>query len=203
MTAFKTPPVPDQIRSISHPLYRNIYSFGLANQNLWGTETLLGDWDGGYLLVAKDFYPSSYITEAVQSGGRTPYRHNPAAPTNRNLVKTLRHFGRFDASHNNLDCDFLYVSACFLLRNDGLKRGPLPDMQQVLTLSLPVLTFTLDHMPGLKTVVLMGREAEMAFQMGGGASLVTERGLRMFRVSHPSFAMRDVDRFREWETVFS
>jgi len=52
---FNTPEVPEAIRKLRHPAYKNIYEFGLGNQNLWGTETLLGDWAGKYLLIAKDF----------------------------------------------------------------------------------------------------------------------------------------------------
>ena len=44
--SFKTPIVPSEIRQIRHPQYKNIYEYELGNQNLWGTETLLGDWGG-------------------------------------------------------------------------------------------------------------------------------------------------------------
>jgi hypothetical protein len=202
MTLFKTPLVPDWVRRVSHPRYRNIYSFGLGNQNLWGTETLLGDWDGEHLLVAKDFYPSSYIAGALGKGEGRPYAHNPAAPTNRNLIKTLRHFGRFSEHHDNRACNFLYISACFLLRDDGEKRGALPDMKQALSLSLPVVKFTMDRMPNLKAIILMGREAETAFQVGGLAAVAVDQKLRVHRVAHPANAMSDVHRFEEWGRVF-
>ena len=78
----ETPPIPDWIRTISHPSYRNVFSFNLGNTNLWGTETLLGDWSGRFLLVAKDFYPSAWIEDAVKRGQANPYSHNPSAPTN-------------------------------------------------------------------------------------------------------------------------
>lgn len=51
MDQFKTPSIPDWTKEIDHPSYRNIFGFNLGNPNLWGTETLLGDWDGRFLLV--------------------------------------------------------------------------------------------------------------------------------------------------------
>lgn len=88
---FKTPAIPPWVHKLSHPLYRNISSFRLGNRHLWGTETLLGDWDGEYLLIAKDFYPAQYIDERLEVGDPNPYSHNPKAPTNKNLLKTLCH----------------------------------------------------------------------------------------------------------------
>jgi hypothetical protein len=201
-SSFTTPSIPGWIMSLEHPSYRNIFSFRLGNRNLWGTETLLGDWYGKYLLVAKDFYPSKYIGDAVRSGVEQPYRHNPSAPTNRNLIKTLKHFGRLPVDHDNSSCGFLCVSACFLLRDDGKIRGPLPDGAAVLRLSSPVVQFTMDNMPNLTTVVLMGGDAEEAFCLGGGADQVKKCGLQKFTVRHPSYAMSDADRFSDWQPVF-
>lgn len=201
MDEFKTPPIPAWVRDIAHPLYRNIFSFGLGNKNLWGTETLLGDWDGEYLLVAKDFYPATYIADAVSAGDRRAYRHKPTAMTNLNLVKTLRRFGRLSPGQAASSSGFLYISACFLLRNDGKVRGELPDAENVLGLSAPVVRFTLDNMPNLKSVVLMGRHAEAAFRVGGSETVVQERGLTTFKVRHPSYAMSDIDRFSEWKPI--
>jgi hypothetical protein len=75
MDTFKTPEIPDWVREINHACYKNIFSYDLGNSNLWGTETLLGDWDGEYLLIAKDFYPARYIDDAVAAGVKSPYRH--------------------------------------------------------------------------------------------------------------------------------
>jgi len=78
--AFKTPEIPDWIRDIKYPQYRNIYSYNLGNENLWGTETLLGDWNNGeFLLVAKDFYPTAHIENGIKAGVDNPYRHKPGA----------------------------------------------------------------------------------------------------------------------------
>lgn len=200
---FKTPPIPRWIRGISHPLYRNIFTFELGNANLWGTETLLGDWDAEHLLIAKDFYPAQYIEEAVRVGVANPYRHNPEAPTNKNLLKTLSHFGRVQATFDSAECNFLYISACFLLRNDGLKRGPLPDARTALSLSAPVVRFTMNGMPNLRKVIAMGSDAEGSLLESGILNEVKSRKLSYFKVSHPSRALSDADRFAEWSPVFS
>lgn len=200
MVTYKTPDVPDAIRAIRHPLYRNIYEYGLGNRNLWGTESLLGDWDGKYLLIAKDFYPASYIEKSTDP---EPYRHNPSAPTNRNLLKTLRYFSQYGEGTSNVNCGFLYVSACFLLRADGVIRGPLPDETAVLELSRPVLEFTIDHMPNLSDIVLMGTEAARAMSQRSLRALIERQNYKVHIVSHPSRAMTDDDRFAQWSTVFN
>jgi len=154
---FKTPDIPQCIQKISHEQYKNIFSYDLGNKNLWRTETLFGDWCGEYLLIAKDFYPASYIDDAIAAHESNPYRHNPKAPTNRNLEDTLRHYNQIKCGSPNLNCNFLYASACFLLRNDGKKSGDLPDECEVLKRSAPVLAFTIENMPKLKRVIAMGR----------------------------------------------
>lgn len=199
---FITPTIPAWVRDLHHPLYRNIFSFGLGNKNLWGTETLLGDWRGEFLLIAKDFYPSSYVSELVASGVNNPYRHKDGIPTNTNLIKTLRHFGRIEGKTKNTECNFLYISACFLLRDDGLVRGKLPDEARVLRLSAPVVKFTIDHMPRLRCVVTMGKDAASALAASGLDGYIRSRKLRCFSVNHPSYAMSDVERFRQWEPIF-
>jgi hypothetical protein len=201
---FKTPSVPAWITRLQHPQYRNIYSFNLGNPNLWGTETLLGDWDGEYLLVAQDFYPASYVADLIRLGDPYPYRHKDGIPTNANLQKTLRYFGRLGESVQNTECNFLYVSACFLLRDDGLIRSTnLPDQENVLRISLPVLSFTIGAMSNLKYVVAMGNAAQKAISAGGLKVEIQNRKLRYFAVKHPAAALSDADRFKEWEPVFT
>lgn len=198
---FGTPIIPGWIRHLNHPLYRNIFSFGLGNRNLWGTETLLGDWRGEFLLIAKDFYPSSYITDLIASGERNPYRHKDEIPTNNNLIKTLSHFRRLNGATKNTECNFLYISACFLLRDDGVVRGKLPDEARVLRLSAPVVKYTIDHMPRLRCVVTMGKDAANALASSGLDAYLRSRELTCFSVNHPSYAMSDVERFRQWEPI--
>jgi hypothetical protein len=128
---FKTPQIPREFRRISVPGYINIFDLGLRNKNLWGTETFLGDWDGEYLLVAKDFYPSAYIDLQREAGERWPYRHHPGIRTNTNLENILvRDFKVIDTDASgaieNTTCNFLYISACFLLRADNQVSNALP-----------------------------------------------------------------------------
>jgi hypothetical protein len=65
---FSTPIIPEEIRAIRHPAYKNIFEYELGNENLWGTETLFGDWAGHTLIVAKDFYPAELIEQDIQAG---------------------------------------------------------------------------------------------------------------------------------------
>src|SRR5690348_10104749 len=97
----------------------------------------------------------------------------------------------------------MYVSACFLLRADGVIRGPLPDLEGAMRISGPVLGFTMDNMPNLERVVLMGADADMGFRLGGGGAYAGGRGLNVHKVSHPSRALTDAERFQEWAPVFS
>lgn len=197
----KTPPIPQWISELSHPAYENIYSFDLGQPNLWGTETLLGDWGGRFLLVAQDFYPSSWIKERLHLPN--PYSHNPNAPTNRNLLKTLKSFEMLGESSAPESCNFLYISACFLMRADGRKRGPLPNASEVLSISAPVVSFTMDNMPNLSSIVLMGSKAAAAFRISGNSERIQSRKLKIFKVNHPACAMRDEDRLAQWRPVFS
>jgi hypothetical protein len=199
---FKTPPIPDAFRAIRRAGYRNIHEFDLGTKNLWGTETLLGDWDGEHLLIAKDFYPADYIRRGIAAGADNPYRHKPVIPTNRNLLKVLNHFGRLRPGYTNTECGFLYISACFLLRDDGHVRGALPDEDVVLRLSAPVVTFTLERMPNVKRVVAMGESAARAVKASGLAQTIKHRRLAYHEVRHPSYAMSDAARFAQWEPVF-
>lgn len=199
---FKTPGIPRWIMKIRNPYYRNIFEYNLGNQNLWGTETLLGDWSGQYLVIAQDFYPSTYIEQNIKSGLSNPYCHKDGIPTS-NLVKTLRHFGHLNANQTNTNCGFLYASACFLLRADGNVRGPLPDRANVLHQSLPVLKFTIDNMRSLKSVIAMGKPAADAVFKSPLSKLLKDRQIQAFEVSHPSYAMTDEVRMAQWEPVFS
>lgn len=189
------------IKKLRHPSYTNIFDYNLGNKNLWGTETLLGDWDGEYLFIAKDFYPSSYIEERIGTVAN-PYCHKPGIPTNNNLIKTLRYFRNIDEESTTTDCNFLYISACFLLRNDGVVRGALPDEQAALAISAPVVLFTMEKMPNLRYVVAMGRQAAASIEAGALEPAIRARNLAYFQVSHPSYAMSDAARFSEWEPIF-
>ncbi len=200
---FTTPSIPRWIKSIRNPHYKNIFEFNLGNRNLWGTETLLGDWSGQFLVIAQDFYPTSYIEKNIKDGLVNPYCHKEGIPTNSNLIKTLRHFGYLKGNETNVNCGFLYVSACFLLRADGNIRGSLPDRDNVLRQSLPVLQFTIENMKNLECAVAMGKPAADAVLKSPLSALLKGRRVRCFEVSHPAYAMTDAARMEQWEPVFS
>lgn len=201
---FKTPPFPSEFRGIRVDGYVNVFELGLGNRNLWGTETMLGDWHGKYLLVAKDFYPRAYIDLQKNGGEKWPYRHHPAVRTNTNLLKILnRDFNvvaaKADGNVDNLTCDFLYISACFLLRDDKQVSGKLPPGG--LEASVPVVRWTIEKMPNLTTIVAMGKDAEMALGNRSICEIIRIRNLRLCRVPHPSRGSL-CERNRAWSLVF-
>lgn len=206
---FCTPPIPARFRSISSPGYVNIFEFGLGNENLWGTETMLGDWNGEYLLVAKDFYPACYIRLLQAAGEKYPYRHHPGISTNVKLKNILcRDFTtiRLDAlgGFDTRTCNFLYISACFLLRDDGVISGTLPEGgDAAMDASEPVVLWTMfkENMPNLKTVVAMGGDAKNALEREPIAKMIRRRNLRCLTVPHPSRGSVAV-RAGRWARVF-
>ncbi|TPM27053.1 hypothetical protein [Mesorhizobium sp. B2-3-5] len=206
---FCTPPIPARFRSICSPGYVNIFKFGLGNKNLWGTETMFGDWNGEYLLVAKDFYPASYIRLLQAAGEKYPYRHHPGIHSNTKLMNILhRDFKilRIDAlgSDGNCSCNFLYISACFLLRDDGVISGALPEGgDAAMEASEPVVLWTMgkENMPNLKNIVAMGDDAKRALERGPIAEMIRRRKLRHFTVPHPSRGSL-AKRTERWAPVF-
>jgi hypothetical protein len=155
---FKTPAIPQRIKTLSCVGYRNIFEFKLGNQNLFGTETLCGDWDGDLLIVAKDFAPAVFIEKRREQGDSFPYRHEPAFQTNKRLVKLLRDNGRnvsIDGT-GNTSCGVLYMSACFFLRLDGRTSGLLPNRKECINKSREVFRFTIDSMRRLKKIACLG-----------------------------------------------
>jgi len=206
---FCTPPIPARFRTICSPGYVNIFEFGLGNKNLWGTETMLGDWNGEYLLVAKDFYPASYIRLLKAAGEKYPYRHHPRIASNTKLKNILhRDFSKLmiddSGGCDNCSCNFLYISACFLLRDDDLISGALPEGgDAAMKASEPVVLWTMstENMPNLKTIVAMGDDAKAALGRAPIAEMIRRRKLRCFTVPHPSRGSL-AKRTERWARVF-
>lgn len=206
---FCTPPIPARFRRICSPGYVNIFEFGLGNKNLWGTETMFGDWNGEYLLVAKDFYPASYIRLLQAAGEKYPYRHHPGIPTNTKLMNILhRDFNTLGINalgdYDNRSCNFLYISACFLLHDDGVISGVLPDGgHAAMEASGPVVLWTMskENMPNLETIIAMGDDANRALQREPIAKMIRSRKLRYFTVPHPSRGSL-AKRTERWARVF-
>jgi len=158
---FKTPFVPEGIRNLRCKSYKNIFEYNLGNRNLFGTETLCGDWDGDLLIVAEDFAPTSVIEDRLKVGDLDPYRHNPSAPTNKNIIRRLKENGRkveIDGT-GNISCGVLYMSACFFLRTDGERSGELPNQTECKRQSSPVFEFTIGEMPNLEKIACLGKFA--------------------------------------------
>ena len=158
---FKTPPVPESIKKLRCGSYMNIFEFNLGNRNLFGTETLCGDWDGDLLIVAEHFAPTSVIECRSRERDPHPYRHDPAFETNKNIVQLLQENGRdieIDGT-GNTSCGILYMSACFFLRTDGETSGSLPNQSECIRQSRPVFEFTISKMPNLEKIACLGKFA--------------------------------------------
>lgn len=171
-----TPGIPSDIQQIRHDGFRNVFEYvslerspfpNPARPNLWGTETLGGDWNGRMLIVLKDFAPT--IDLENRADGRALYSHRPDFRTNKNLVALLQAGGRtMDLfGQTSMSCGLLIASACYLLRvgsgrsGQGIPRG-------VLARSWPALEYTIANMPELTDIVLCGVEAFDTFRDNGG-----------------------------------
>jgi hypothetical protein len=78
---FSTPIIPEEIRAIRHPAYKNIFEYELGNENLWGTETLFGDWAGhteSHLHLTGGKYEQ--FTPEIGSAGLHKTESHPSTP---------------------------------------------------------------------------------------------------------------------------
>jgi hypothetical protein len=199
MTAFRTPEIPAWIRDLGYPGYHNIFELGLGNRNLYGTETLCGDWGGDLLIVAKDFAPFAEVRALAQDPSiprDKVYRHNngdgrytTGLRTNRRLVDLLNRCG-YPATLSgggNLECGCLYVSACFLLKDSSEPSSSLPDWRhgrRVYDDAGRVIQFVVAHMPRLKAIACLGNDAYDLVQHLQGKSTLGE--VRAVKHLHPS-----------------
>lgn len=174
MFNFATPPIPNYIRQIHLRDYKNIFQYPASyfpnpqHPNLWGTETLCGDWDGRLLIVAKDFAPTEYLN--ARCDGRPPYSHTiERSQTNKNLVEFMTSAGHaLDISgRDNTSCGVLYASACFLLKEGDQLRTHIS--RDALKESWPAIDFTIKNMPKLTDIVLCGVHAFSSFRIFGSA----------------------------------
>lgn len=165
---FKTPAVTQEIKNIRLDGYKNIFEYESnpfpdpSHPNLWGTETLCGDWDGKLLIILKDFGPTGYVEK--RGDGRPGYSHRINSATNANLVRFISEAGHeLDAKgEKNTSCGILYASACFLLKiGDGVQTRISAD---ALTASWPAIEFTIQRMNHLSDIVLCGRHAISSFR---------------------------------------
>lgn len=173
-----SPDIDNYIRRQTHPGYVNIFRYRAGKgreifpdplrPNLWGTETLGGDWNGRLLIVLKEFAPLHDLLE--RTDGRPLYSHRPDFKTNNNLVGLLREAANVRLNINSLvnrDCGLLIASASFLLPIGSKRSGStVPDV--VLAKSWPALEFTIQYMRSLTDIALCGVEAFRTFEANGG-----------------------------------
>jgi hypothetical protein len=190
----------NRLRDFRHDSYINIYEACPNESRIFGTESLYGDWDAEILLLAKDFAPWHFIKHRIDIGSRAfrascPCKDGGKAmgvSTNRNLVSKL-------IPELTQETRLLYGSVCGgLMRNDGKTSGRLPDWESVRTDYAAVLIdFVIGHLPNLKFVVAMGKEAWDAVSATAGSAVkfadsrdsfdpVTVAGYPCFATFHPS-----------------
>ena len=149
-TNASTPPIPDDIRGFrAQPHYTSIFEVYPDETHIYGTEDLYGDWNAEVLLMAKDAGSSRNFLPPSTGGLGWAWVHNPARPTNRNLVPLAE----------QLPCGKLYASFLGpLLRNDGQESGDLVIDASIRQFIQRLFIWTVENMPRLKTVAVLGQE---------------------------------------------
>lgn len=151
-----TPPIPVSIREHQLEGYINALTRLPQETRLFGTESLYGDWNGRCLLLAKDFACSRELENQIASRPRG-YSHKPGLRTNIILQRLVK---RWSASESPTHCGILYGSALGpLCRADDKMSGTLPNRVRALGFGQHVVRFTIEHMPQLRVIVCLGREA--------------------------------------------
>lgn len=194
---FSTPKIPCEIRKIRLDGYKNIYDWDLGNKNLWGTESLMGDWAGEHLIIAKDFYPSEYIDLRKSISPETAYHHAPIQ-TNTKLINFLTYHEVFDTKKENISNNFMYISICFLI-----KLGSEPSTKicnTALYESKPAVQFTIDNMPNLKKIITLGDHARDGFNNNGLKNRYEEK-YKIYNLKHPRWGSNE-HHIQAWANVF-
>lgn len=209
---FKTPPIPAAFKEIVAPAgHINPLQFLADCPNLFGTETLCGDWDGDLLLVAQDFAPASQFLNVLSKFGPVAaWRHNDGdgrygagGETNPRICGELSRLARHVdiLGQGASSCGVLYINACFFLTNE--KSTPSVEAYR---LSLPIVQFVLAHMVQLKTIACLGKPAFDAMGRLFGCKEdwktvrdsrrpVVKSGYRIHALSHPG-SLGTVNRLR-------
>ncbi|TPL79877.1 hypothetical protein FJ950_27060 [Mesorhizobium sp. B2-3-14] len=161
---FKTPSIPDNIRRLKPPLnFVNPLQIGIDGPNLFGTETLCGDWNGDLLLLAQDFAPADEVRAVLKKhGSKGAWRHNDGDGrygigmiTNENICRHLNSIGRnVDlAGRKSFDSGVLYGNASFFLKEGNV--SPTNGVRA----SAPVFQFVIENMRKLRVVACLGKPA--------------------------------------------
>jgi hypothetical protein len=216
--SLSTPKLPEFIRTFKHPGYTNVYHLkGLGQERkLYCTETLLGDWGGQTLLLAKDAAPVSVIADRIRAGESDPWRHGERGrdPMGYRTNEKVLELSDVISGRRTL-----YGSALAHMLKDGnetsndlseMLRGPL------YTHLTKVLQFVVESMPNLRAIVCLGKDSRgfVASQRGCGFVESLEPGavcdatlfgrqLTVGFLYHPSrpFPGGWSARYREWQAV--
>jgi hypothetical protein len=161
---FKTPSIPENIKRLRPPPgFVNPFEIGIQGPNLFGTETLCGDWHGDLLLLAQDFAPAEEVQAVMKKHGSSgAWRHNDGDGryhiglfTNQNICQHLGDIGRAVdlGGKGSFSSRVLYGNASFFLKvgNTNPARGVIA--------SAPIFEFVVSNMPNLKAVACLGRPA--------------------------------------------
>lgn len=214
------PQVPDFIRTYEPPDgWTNVFALVPSNPNLYGTETLFGDWDGGTLLLAKDGAPTPVIRALRDKGDPQPWRH---AQRERGDTGGYRTNESLVAAASSLTGGLLYGSATANLLCDdpkwsrslpGFYTGPLHDYLA------RVLKWVLNSMPNVERVICLGEEAwfltstvlghpdvasEFARYRNGCIPLVgslAEKPVTAFAMYHPAARVSNVAKEMCWDAM--
>ncbi|WP_155847393.1 hypothetical protein [Asticcacaulis sp. AC402] len=165
-------PIPQWIKDLRAPGYKNVFELGINPSVIYGTEHLCGDWSGELLVLAKDFAPSDIVEDVIRRGyaSDVAFRHNDGdgrygrtgLNTNRNLMQFL--FGNSGnlSGENSSTCGVLYGNACFFLKSGGVSDS-LKDFsvgRPVFDGSMKVVDYVLSQMKNVKAVVCLGGDAK-------------------------------------------
>ena|SRR2546428_4948874 len=151
-TQTERPSIPDWIRDFRCQGWTNVFDRLPAENHLYGTETLFGNWNGRVLLLAKDWGPTCWLDDGIRAGEHRPWCHNPEMVTNKKLFRFAQ----------MIPGEKLYGSATanMLLDIPGSSRklrGFYDDPLQ--TFLRRVLEWVLESMPQVKWVACLGEEA--------------------------------------------
>ncbi len=214
------PSVPDWIRKYVPPQgWTNVFTLVPANEHLFGTETLLGDWDGRTLLLAKDGAPTGVIRALRDKGEPRPWRHAQRELGDVGGYKTNEYIA---AAAIRLRGGVLYGSATANLLFDdprwsrslpGFYTGPLHEYLK------RVLAWVIASMANLERIACLGQEAwhltatvlgqhdaarQFARFRDGGEPLFSEasgKRLRAFALYHPAARVSSDAKSAGWRAL--
>lgn len=186
-------PLPEFITSFRRLPYKNIYEICPAEQLLFGTETLYGDWECDLLILGQDAGPADEFERLRDAGHPHPFAHREFRP---GFPRYDPAAGRGGAGTNEtvhrlserVECRKLYGSAMIGLFRPGQNyHGALPKPGLVRDHCVRVLRWVLDpeQTRNLAAVMCLGTLAA-DFAQRAIASSSLAKPPRVFRTPHPA-----------------